>query len=143
MRFFRKILLVIAIIICGAISYILGYLTGDSHSGVETLPTTLVMERTSPNGTVTAQILQGEKFDRWNVLGSNVRFHLALKYQNETCILSRDLSENTGTYEGGILDMKWLDNKRVLVHRTVADLTSYLVLDIQTLTWKDSLEVAA
>lgn len=141
-RLLRRVLPGLLIAACVFIAYVVGLVGGKPHSDIESMPATVLLEKTNPEGTVTAQILQGRMLEKWNFLGSDVRFHLALKFQTETCVLSRELTGGMGTYEGGMLDLKWLDNRQIVIHRAVADQASYLVFDIVTMKWRDSVQVA-
>jgi hypothetical protein len=105
--------------------------------GSEILPREIIMELKSPNNKVTAQILRGEKIESSNFLGSNERFYLTLLYSNAGHLILRDLSEGSGSYEGGVLGLKWLDSNRVYIERIVSDQQADLIYDLSEHTWQD------
>lgn len=95
------------------------------------------MEQENPKNEVTAQILEGEMIDSSNLLGSNQRFYLSLKYRRSQHLILRDLSEGFGTYEGGVVGIRWLDPDRLYIERIVADKQTDLIYNISSNTWQD------
>ena len=106
-------------------------------AGSEIIPRKILMEQENPNNEVTAQILEGEMIDSFNLLGSNQRFYLLLQYRNSQHLILRDLSEGSGTYEGGVVGLRWLDHNRLYIERIVADQRSDLIYDILSKNWQD------
>jgi hypothetical protein len=106
--------------------------------GSEILPTTIIMEKLSPNKKVMAQIIEGEKIEGFNPLGSNKRFYLALQYQNSRHLILRDLSEGFGSYEGGVLGLKWLDSSLVYIERIISDHQADIIYDLSINAWQDA-----
>ena len=105
--------------------------------GSEILPTKVIIEKENPNKNITAQILEGEQIEGFNVLGSNYRFYLTLKFSNVRHLILRDLSEGFGTYEGGVIDLKWIDSNRIYIERIVSDQRADLIYDLSINTWQD------
>lgn len=106
--------------------------------GAEILPETVLMEEHGPNNILIAQILAGEKIEGFNPLGSNKRYYLSIKYPNSQYLVLRDLSEGFGSYEGGVMGLKWLDSEHILVERIVGDQKAGLVFDLENQSWKES-----
>ena len=48
--------------------------------GAEIFPTKIIMEKESPDKKVKAQILEGQKIEGFDPLGSNERYYLTLQY---------------------------------------------------------------
>jgi hypothetical protein len=105
--------------------------------GTGILPTTIILEKLSPNKKVMAQILEGEKIEGFNPLGSNKRFYLTLQYQNSRHLILRDLSEGFGSYEGGVLGLKWLDSSLIYIERIISDHQADIIYDLSTNAWQD------
>ena len=105
--------------------------------GSEIIPRIVVMEQENLKKEVTAQILEGEMIDSFDLLGSNQRFYLSLQYRNSQHLILRDLSEGSGTYEGGVVGLRWLDPNRLYIERIVADQRADLIYDISSKTWLD------
>ena len=105
--------------------------------GSEILPTKVIIEKKNPNKEITAQILEGEKIEGFNPLGSNYRFYLTLKYPRAQHLILRDLSEGLGSYEGGVIDLKWVDSNRIYIERIVSDQQADLIYDLSINTWQD------
>lgn len=105
--------------------------------GSEILPINIIIEQKSPNNMVTAQIVEGEKIEGINPLGSNERFYLSLRYSNVQHLVLRDLSEGSGSYEGGVFGLKWLDSNRIYIERIVSDRQANLIYDISEHAWQD------
>ena len=105
--------------------------------GSEILPTKIILEKISPNGKVTAQIIEGEKIQGFNALGSNTRFYLSLQYPNSRHLILRDLSEGFGSYEGGVLGLKWLNSSLVYIERMVSDQQADIIYDLSINAWQD------
>ena len=105
--------------------------------GSEIIPREVLMEQENLKTEVTAQILKGEMIDSFNLLGSNQRFYLSLKYRNSRHLILRDLSEGSGAYEGGVIGLRWLDNNRLYIERIVGDQRSDLIYDILSKNWQD------
>ena len=95
------------------------------------------MEQNNLKNEVTAQILKGEVIDSLNLLGSNQRFYLSLRYRTAQHLILRDLSEGSGAYEGGVVGLRWLDANRLYIARIVADQRADLIYDISSKTWLD------
>jgi len=105
--------------------------------GSETIPTKILIEQKSPHDELIAQILEGEKIEGFDMLGSNERVYLKLKYPNSEHLVLRDLSEGFGSYEGGIFGLKWLDENRVYIDRVVGDQEADLVYDLNEHRWQE------
>lgn len=43
-----------------------------------------------------------------------------------------DLGEGKGSYEGGVLDLQWLDADRVMIRRRIDDRDANLVFDLSS-----------
>ena len=106
--------------------------------GAEIFPTEIIMEMDSPDKRVKAQILEGERIEGFNPLGSNERYYLTLQYPNVRNLIVRDLSEGFGSYEGGVLGLKWLDSNRVYIERVVGDQRADLVYNLSKNEWQDA-----
>jgi hypothetical protein len=128
------ILILVPLIVVSLMSWIF---SPKIPEGAEILPKKVIIEKRNPNKEIIAQILEGEKIEDLNLLGSNYRFYLMLKYPNARHLILRDLSEGFGSYEGGVLDLKWVDSNRVYIERIVGDQRADLIYDLSINTWKD------
>jgi len=127
-------LVLVAIFMLGLISWIF---SPKIPEGSEILPTKVIMEKKNPDKEITAQILEGEKIEGFNPLGSNYRFYLSLKYPKAQHLILRDLSEGFGSYEGGVIDLRWVDSNRIYIERIVSDQEADLIYDVSINTWQD------
>ena len=127
-------LVLVPIIMLGLLSWIF---SPKIPEGSEILPTKVILEKESPNKKITAQILEGEQIEGVNLLGSNYRYYLTIKYPNARHLILRDLSEGFGSYEGGVIDLNWIDSNRVYIERIVSDQQADLIYDISINTWQD------
>ena len=105
-------------------------------ANTETLPTKVLIEKPSPDKKIQAQIIEGEKIESLNMLGSNTRYYLLIEYPNSKHLVVRELSEGFGSYEGGIVGLEWLDSKRILINRYVSDRKADIVYDISKNKWQ-------
>ena len=96
----------------------------------ELLPTEIIATKQHPSSHLMAQILEGRKLDGFNPLGSSARYYLALQYPEIKHLILYDLSEGSGSYEGGVLDIKWINSNRVLIERIVNDRQANIVFDV-------------
>jgi hypothetical protein len=128
------ILILVPLIMVGFMSWIF---SPKIPEGAEILPTKMIIEKKNPNQEITAQILEGEKIEGFNPLGSNYRFYLLLKYPKARHLILRDLSEGFGSYEGGVIDLKWVDSNRVYIERIVGDQRADLIYDLSINAWQD------
>jgi hypothetical protein len=106
-------------------------------TGSEILPRDIIMEQKSPDKKITAQIIEGEKIEGFNPLGSNKRFYLALQYPDSRHLILRDLSEGFGSYEGGVSGLKWLNSSRIYIERIVSDHQADIIYDLSINAWQD------
>ena len=104
--------------------------------GAEIFPTEIIMD--SPDKRVKAQILEGERIEGFNPLGSNERYYLTLQYPTVRNLIVRDLSEGFGSYEGGVLGLKWLDSNRVYIERVVGDQLADLIYNLSKNEWQNA-----
>ena len=74
MKFIRISLIVVGISLVVIFGLTFWIFRPQVPIGSEILPTTITMEKLSPNEKVMAQIIEGEKIEGFNVLGSNKRF---------------------------------------------------------------------
>ena len=128
MKFIRVSLIVVGISLVVIFGLTFWIFRPQVPIGSEILPTTITMEKLSPNEKVMAQIIEGEKIEGFNVLGSNKRFYLALQYPDSRHLILRDLSEGFGSYEGGVLGLKWLNSSLVYIERMVSDQQADIIL---------------
>ena len=138
-KYIKKTLFTICIlvVICIIVIYRV-FIVPHIPEGAEILPETVLMEEHGPNNTLIGQILAGEKIEGFNPLGSNERYYLSIKYPNSQYLVLRDLSEGFGSYEGGMMGLKWLDSEHILIERIVGDQKADLVFDIENQSWKES-----
>lgn len=87
----------------------------------EKWPGKIFVREISPNGSIEALVfkLESEKF--FNLLGGDTRFYFGFRRNNISMIIDFDLSEGTGTYEGGVTGLAWLNDDVVMIKRFVND----------------------
>lgn len=137
----RIILLVIlAVIISGALSWFMTYIF-MSFSGSERkepLPQKIIQKEVSPNGKVTALLYEDSTGESMDFLGSDSRYYLGIKKNDITYIISRDLTEGFGTYEGGVFNIRWLNNQQIFIERIISDHQKNIILDIHENRWREN-----
>ncbi len=104
--------------------------------GREPIPKEILIKKTSPDGNLEALILTGDTGDSWDLLGAGHRAYLAIVKNNTTLILDRDLTEGMGTYEGGIMNIAWLNNNEILIERYISDRQDNIIFNYKTIEWK-------
>jgi len=129
---------IIAICILAAVYIgLMHYIFDSPHipEGAEILPEKILMEKRGPDNQLSAQILIGEKIEGFNPLGSNERYYLSIKHPSSQYLVLRDLSEGFGSYEGGVMDLKWLDAEHVHIARVIGDQRADLIYDLKSHSW--------
>jgi hypothetical protein len=136
----KKYLKIAIVTICILVAVYIGLIhyifnSPDIPGGAEILPEEVLMEKRAPNNKLLAQILIGEKIEGFNPLGSNERYYLSIKHPSSQYLVLRDLSEGFGSYEGGVMDLKWLDSEHICIERVVGDQRSDLIYDLESHLW--------
>lgn len=110
---------------------------GCRKTDCEPFPSEVVASAVSVDGTATVRVLayRGEPGD---MLGAGVQFYLSIERNGSTMIVTRDLSEGFGTYEGGIEELLWLGPNQILVKRVVADRSANIVFELSSGRWEES-----
>ncbi len=117
--------------------FIVNIFTQDIPEGAEFFPRREIMEAKNPFNEITAIIVEGEKPERMNYLGSNITCYLKLEYPKSTLLITRDLTDGTGYYEGGIEAVNWLDQDRVLIKRYINGIKLNLIYDTRQMGWTE------
>lgn len=60
------------------------------------------------------------------------RWCLGFEKNGTKWFIDYDLGEGKGSYEGGVLDMEWLDPNRVMIRRRIDDRDANLVFDLSS-----------
>lgn len=134
------LLVILAVIISGALSCFMTYIF-MSFSGSERkepLPQEIIQKEVSPNGKVIALLYEDSTGESMNFLGSDNRNYLGIKKNDITYIISRDLTEGFGTYEGGVFNIRWLNNQQILIERIIGDHQKNIIFDIQENRWLEN-----
>jgi hypothetical protein len=84
-------------------------------------PSHIYLEKISPDQKTKAIIYSWTNSEQDNLLGSEDRFILGFSKSNVKWYIDFELSEGFGTYEGGILEIRWINNNEVLIKRTIND----------------------
>ena len=139
MRKFLKIAIAAVCILVAVYIGLMHYIFNSPNipEGAEILPEKVLIEKRGPNNKLLAQILIGEKIEGFNPLGSNERYYLSIKYPNSRYLVLRDLSEGYGSYEGGVMGLRWLDAEQLLIERFVGDQKADLIFDLKNHLWKE------
>ncbi len=103
----------------------------------EPFPSDVIASATSPDGQAVAKILEFGPGDGGGMLGIDVQFFLSIEQNGTTAIITRELSEGFGTYEGGVSGVRWLDAHRVLVERAISDRPANLVYELNSGSWEE------
>jgi hypothetical protein len=114
-------------------SYVIKFIFQFPPSLSSAMPLVVLFNLPSPDGSVEARILQSNSGN----LFASERYYLAFQRDQHVHIVARELSEGFGSYEGGVLGLRWLNNHQVLIKRAVADVPVDLVYDLITQKWGD------
>lgn len=117
---------------CSAVALSL-YSSGEPYR----LPEAVLEQAGSPSGTRSALLLRAPQSNGFD-LGADDRFYLALRRGESTCILTRELSEGFGSYEGGVGALRWTGDDTVFIERWVSDAEANLAFDTERWTWSDT-----
>lgn len=110
---------------------------GCRQSDCGPFPSEVVASAVSVDGTATARVL-AFRDEPGNMLGAGVQFYLSIERNGSTIVITRDLSEGFGTYEGGIEELLWLDPDRILVKRVVSDRPADIIFELSSGRWEES-----
>jgi hypothetical protein len=103
----------------------------------EPFPSDVIASATSPDGQAVARILEVHPGDGGGMLGTDVQLFLSIERNGTTAIITRDLSEGFGTYEGGVSGVRWLGVHRVLVKRAISDRPANIVYELNSGSWEE------
>jgi hypothetical protein len=99
------------------------------------LPRRVAFEAQSSKGDMTAVVyLEKGAFD---MLGGDDRAWLAIQFPGAEYILRKELTEGSGSYEGGVFGLRWLSDTDVLVERAVADQWRDIVYNTEKHSWRE------
>jgi len=98
-------------------------------------PTNIYLEKRSPDKKTRAIIYSWIDRDESNILGSEHRYILGFTKLKSKWYIDYELSEGLGTYEGGILDIQWLNEKEVLIKRVISDNRKDIKYSLASQTW--------
>lgn len=131
----KKILFIalIAVIVSVLTIFVIFFFSSEK---LEPLPRDVVISKPSPDSQTIALILRSRANKSWDLLGSEQKFYLAFRRNNVTSIIDYDLSEGRGTYEGSIVDVKWLNKNEILIKRFVADQQADVIFNQSENQWK-------
>ena len=134
----KKILIIIIILLAMTVSSGLTViiLSFGGSEGKEPLPQEVVQSQISPDGTIIALLFYAHTGGSWDILGTGERNYLGLERKGIIYIIARDLTEGFGTYEGGVLGIKWLNNDQILVERIISDHRDDIIFDLVENDWK-------
>ena len=132
-------LMILAVFVSGTFSCILTIviMTFSGSEGKEPLPQQIIQTAISPDGRVTALLFEDNTGESMNLLGSDNRSYLGLIKNNITYIISRDLTESFGSYEGGVFNIKWLNDHQIFIERVISDQQKNIIFDINEDKWLD------
>ena len=130
-------LIILAVIISGTLSCILTIviMTFSGSEGKEPLPHQIIQTVISPDGKITALLFKDDTGESMNFLGSDSRNYLGIKKNSVTYIISRDLTEGFGSYEGGVFNIKWLNDQLIFIERVISDQQKNIIFDISEDKW--------
>ncbi len=133
----KNILIFILIAITAMVSSLLTtiVLSAIGSKGKEPLPQKIIQSKISPDGKATAILFEDDTGESWNLLGSDLRNYLGLKRNGVTYIIARDLTEGSGTYEGGVFGINWLNNHQIFIERIIGDQQNDIIFDINQENW--------
>ncbi|MBK6776899.1 MAG: hypothetical protein IPG74_14025 [Flavobacteriales bacterium] len=103
----------------------------DKRESDVKFPTHIVVSVPSPDSTVAA-VLYHWKIAGDDLLGANDRWSLGFVRGETKWHIERELGEGHGTYEGGVLDIEWVDGHRVKVIRRLDDQDANLLFDLRS-----------
>ncbi len=135
-RGITKIIIAVVVSVI-AVLFVVNIFTPGIPEGTEFFPRREIMEAKNPFNEITAIIVEGEKPEIMNYLGSNITCYLKLEYPKSTLLISRDLTDGSGCYEGEIESVKWLDQDRILIERYVNNIKSNLIYDTRQMGWTE------
>jgi hypothetical protein len=131
-----------------ALGFALTYLAGAGCSALAfavvagrepyQLPQVVVEHATSPSGAQAAVVLEAAHHRTgFDLLGGDRRLFLALRRADTTCILTRELSEGFGSYQGGVGALTWNGEHSVVLERWVSDREANVTFNTDDWTWSD------
>lgn len=134
----KKILIIFIVLLAMTVSSGLTViiLSFGGSEGKEPLPQKVVQSQISPDGTIKALLFYAHTGESWDILGTGERNYLGLERKGVIYIIARDLTEGFGTYEGGVLGIKWLNNDQILVERIISDRRDDIIFDLVKNEWK-------
>ena len=134
------LLIILTIIISGTLSCLMTFIimSFSGSEGKEPLPHKIIQTELSPNGEVTALLFEDSTGESMNFLGSDSRNYLGIKKNEVIYIISRDLTEGFGSYEGGVFSIKWLNNQQIYIERIIGDQQKNIIFDIHENRWLEN-----
>jgi hypothetical protein len=134
------LLIVLAVIITGTLTWFITFIamTFSGSEVKEPLPQKVIQTEVSPNGKVAALLFEDNTGESMNFLGSDSRIFLGIKKNDVTYIISRDLTEGFGTYEGGVFNIKWLNDQQIFIERIIGDQQKNIIFDVIENRWIES-----
>lgn len=141
-HYMKKYLKIAIVTVCILVALYMGLIhyifnSPDIPEGAEILPAKVLIEQRGPNNKMVAQILVGKKIEGFNPLGSNERYYLSIKHPNSQYLVLRDLSEGFGSYEGGVMGLKWIDSEHISIEIVVGDQKADLIFDLKNHAWTE------
>ncbi len=133
-KYITPLLILFTAIITALLTYMITDFIGTE--GKEPIPKEILFKKISPNGKLEALIFAGDTGESWDLLGAGHRAYLAIVKNNTTMIINRDLTEGMGTYEGGIMNIEWLNNEEILIERYISDRQDNIVYNCDKIEWK-------
>lgn len=127
------LILAVAAFSSGLTAGIMSFVGRDAK---EPLPNRVVRSQPSPDGTTIALLFHGDTDDPWDFLGAGQRYYLGFRKKGVTYIISRDLTEGGGIYEGGVYDLRWLNDDQILLERIISDRREDIIFDLAEEEWK-------
>ena len=97
------------------------------------LPKHVYLEKKSPDSKTNAIIYSWSNDD--DLLGSKEKFMLGFTNKKSRWYIDYELSEGFGTYEGGITEIRWLNNNEVRIKRIINDSPKDIRYNIRLNEW--------
>jgi hypothetical protein len=92
-------------------------------------PDSVWVSRTSPDSSMQATVYYWRDADA-NFLAQE-RWCLGFEKNGTKWFIDYDLSDGKGSYEGGLFDLQWIDERRVRIFRRIDDRDANIVFDLE------------
>ncbi|MEX1132748.1 MAG: hypothetical protein WEC15_05955 [Flavobacteriales bacterium] len=106
---------------------------GTRNKAAVNFPDSVWVSRNSPDSSMKATVYYWRDADA-NFLAQE-RWCLGFEKNGIKWFIDHDLSDGKGSYEGGVFDLQWIDERRVRIFRRIDDQDANIVFDLDRNTY--------